>query len=187
MTVSGQPEEGAAGKTGEGRLLLLLDPEFVPNDEPQDVPPHVVLGAWLLDEEGTPSRFHPNPEYRPTTPGSPLDPVDAVLRALADGDDVADQLSAVLRDAVLGIATEDDGTAMVRPAPDGVPSVQVTTSYGHRARVGDAVRWLNVTVEELADALPAEGVDVLLNPGSPASMRVRAGAIRAVTDNAVEA
>ncbi|KFU75668.1 type VII secretion system-associated protein [Amycolatopsis lurida] len=168
-------------------MLLLLDPEFVSSDEQKDVPAHVILGAWLLDESGMPSRFQPNPEYRPTTPGSPLDPVDAVLRALADGKDVADQLPAVLRDTVLGIATEDDGTAIIQPAPDGVPSVQVATSHGHRARVADAVRWLNVTVEELAEALPSQGVDVLLNPGSPASMRVLAGTIRAAADHTGQA
>jgi hypothetical protein len=104
--------------------------------------------------------------------------VDAVLRALAGGEDVADRLPVVLRDTVLGIATAGDGTALVRPAPDGVPSVQVATAHGHRARVGDAVRWLDVTVEELAAALPPHGVDVLLNPGSPASMRLLADAVR---------
>lgn len=159
---------------------MLLDPAFVASEETHDFPAHVVLGAWLIDETGRPSRFHPNPQYRPGTPESPLDPVDAVLRALADGKDVADQLTAVLRDTVLAIATTEDGTAVVRPAPDGVPSVQVTTSHGHRAVVDGGVRWLDVTVEELAEALPSRGVDVLLNPGSPASMRVLAEAIHAM-------
>lgn len=173
--MSEQPEETAAG----GRLLLLLDPEFRMSEEQRELPPQVVLGAWVVDEAGEPSRFHPNPDYRPSTPGSPLDPVDAVLRALADGQDVADRFSVVLRDTMLGIATDDEGVAVIKPAPDGVPSVQVTTSHGHRERVGDDLRWLDVTVEELAEALPPQGVDVLLNPGSPASMRVLADAIRA--------
>ncbi|WIX98204.1 type VII secretion system-associated protein [Amycolatopsis mongoliensis] len=180
----GVPE---AGEAAGNRLLLLLDPAFVPGDDQPDVPAHAILGAWLADEAGKPSRFHPNPAYRPSAPDSPLDPVDAVLRALADGKDIADQLSIVLRDTVLGIATEKDGTAVVRPAPDGVPSVQVTTAYGHRAGVGEEVHWLNVTVEELAEALPPQGVDVLLNPGSPASMRVLAETIRAVANDAGEA
>lgn len=184
--MSGQPQETAAGEVPESQLLLLFDPAFAVSDEQTDVPTHVILGAWLVDEAGNPSRFHPNPEYRPSTPDSPLDPVDAVLRALADGQDVADELSVVLRDSVLGIATGEGGTAVVRPAPDGVPSVQVTTSYGHRASVGDDVRWLDVTVEELAEALPQQGVDVQLNPGSPASMRVLADAIRTMANDAGE-
>ena len=180
--MSEESEESASAEAADSRLLLLLDPEFRMDEEQPDLPPHVVLGAWIVNETGAPSRFHPNPAYRPSTPGSPLDPVDAVLRALADGQDVADQLSAVLRDTVLGIATDEQGSALIKPAPDGVPSVQVATSFGHRARVEDDVRWLDVTVEELADALPQHGVDVLLNPGSPASMRVLADAIRAAAE-----
>ncbi|MFC3456273.1 type VII secretion system-associated protein [Amycolatopsis speibonae] len=177
--MSEQPEETVAEEVDGHELLLLLDPEFKMGEEQKGLPPQVILGAWTADESGGPSRFHSNPHYRPSTPGSPLDPVDAVLRALADGQDVADQLSAVLRDTVLGIATDEEGTAVIKPAPDGVPSVQVTTSHGHRHRVGDDVHWLNITVEDLAAALPPRGVDVLLNPGSPASMRVLADAIRA--------
>jgi hypothetical protein len=180
MRVTERPEETSAGETTESELLLLIDPAFAQSEGEEEVPAYVVLGAWLVDDAGNPSRFHPNPEYRPSAPDSPLDPVDAVLRALADGQNVADQLPVVLRDIVLGIATEEDGTAVIRPAPDGVPSVQVTTSYGHRAPVGDDVHWLHVTIEQLAEALPAQGVDVLLNPGSPASMRVLADAIRVV-------
>ncbi|WP_370942213.1 type VII secretion system-associated protein [Amycolatopsis sp. cg5] len=163
-----------------GRLILLFDPAFEP-DQQDEVPSHVVLGAWLLNEAGVPSRFQPNPHYRPSTPDSPLDPVDAVLRALVRGEDVADQLPVVLRDSVLGIAAHADGTAVIRPAPDGVPSVQVATSYGHRAAVGD-VGWLDVTLGQVAGALPAEGVDVLLNAGSPASMRLTASAVRAAAE-----
>ncbi|MFE5566567.1 type VII secretion system-associated protein [Amycolatopsis japonica] len=182
--MSEQPEQTEAEEASGNRLLLLLDPEFTMSEELDHLPPEVILGAWVVNEEGDPSRFHPNPEYRPSTPGSPLDPVDAVLRALADGQDVADQFSVVLRDTMLGIATDEEGVAVIRPAPDGVPSVQVASSYGHRERVGEDVHWMDVTVEELAAALPQEGVDVLLNPGSPASMRVLADAIRAAAEEA---
>ncbi|MEV7043718.1 type VII secretion system-associated protein [Amycolatopsis sp. NPDC051061] len=178
--MSGDPAGGTPAEATGTELLLLLDPALIASDEQDEVPAHVVLGAWLVDEPGRPSRVHSNPHYRPSTPESPLDPVDVVLRALAGGEDVGDQLAAVLRDTVLAIATAEDGTAVVRAAPDGVPSVQVATSHGHRAGAGDADRWLDVTVEDLAAALPPEGVDVLLNPGSPASMWVLADAIRAV-------
>jgi hypothetical protein len=173
--VTGPPPQTGAGT----ELVLLFDPAFTLGER-ETVPEHVVLGAWLVDETGTPSRFHPNPRYRPSSPDSPLDPVDAVLRALTGGEDVADRLPVALRDTVLGIATAEDGTAVVRPAPDGIPSVQVATSHGHRARVGEVARWLDVTVGELAGALPPRGVDVLLNPGSPASMRILADAVRAL-------
>lgn len=38
--------------------------------------------------------------------------------------------------------------------------------------------WREVTLVELAETLPPEGVDVLLNPGAPASMRLAAAAVR---------
>jgi hypothetical protein len=69
--------------------------------------------------------------------------------------------------------------ALVRPAPDGVPSVLVATSFGHR-RVADVPHWADITVRQLARALPAQGVDVLLNPGAPASMRLLADAVREI-------
>ncbi|WP_410604749.1 type VII secretion system-associated protein [Amycolatopsis sp. lyj-90] len=174
---------GPTEEPPESQVLLLLDPAFELSDEQEGIPPHVILGAWQVDEAGEPSRFHPNPEYRPNSPDSPLDPVDAVLRALAGGEDVADHLSVVLQDSVLAIAVDEDGTAVVRSAPDGVAVVLVTTSYGHRPQAGRDLRWLDVTLEELAEALPSQGVDVLLNPDSPASMRVLAQAIRTMADD----
>jgi hypothetical protein len=162
-----------------GGLLVLIDPEWQPTEEQQDPPIEVLLGAWLVDSRGRPDRFQPNPVYRPMTPGSPLDPVDAVLRRLAGTGAGSDDLASVLRAATLGIAVDENGVAIVRPAPDGVPSVLVATAFGHR-RVDGVPRWVDITVRQLARALPAHGVDVLLNPGATASMRVLADAIRAI-------
>jgi hypothetical protein len=78
---------------------------------------------------------------------------------------------------LLGVAVDEQGMALVAPAPDDVPSVLVATAPAHRARV-DAPGWREVTVAELAAALPPQGVDVLLNPGAPMSTRLTADAVR---------
>ncbi|TDV42177.1 type VII secretion system-associated protein [Actinophytocola oryzae] len=162
----------------DGRFIFLVDPAWRPTEESTTTPMTSIIGAWPLSDDGVRGRFQPNPVYFPSTPDSPLDPVDAVLGKLAAGEFDADLLPEVLTDVMFGIALDERGVAIVRHAPDGVPSVLVTTSYGHRERV-DAADWRNVTLTELAEALPARGVDVLLNPGASTSMRVLADAVRA--------
>lgn len=159
----------------EPGLLLLIDQEWQPTDDQPDPPVEALLGAWEVGADGQPGRFQPNPVYRPRSPNSPLDPVDAMLRHLAEtgtGD-----LPSVLSSATLGIAVDEQGVALVRPAPDGIPSVLVATAYGHR-HVEGVPHWADITVRQLATALPATDVDVLLNPGAPTSMRLEAAAIR---------
>lgn len=171
--------------TGESRdgLLFLIDSAWRPTDDMPSPPLTALLGAWRVTEDGFRGKFQPNPIYLPSTPDSPLDPVDALLGLLGRGAAVADQLPDVLSDVMFGLALDEQGIAIVRPAPDGVPSVLVTTAYAHRDRV-DTAGWRNVTLEQLAQALPARGVDVLINPGAPASMRVLADVFRATAARA---
>ncbi|GAA1027217.1 MULTISPECIES: type VII secretion system-associated protein [Amycolatopsis] len=161
-----------------GGLMVLVDLEWKPTGETPDPPLEVLLGAWVVSPEGERGVFQPNPVYRPRRPDSPLDPIDAILRMLAKGEDVAELLLALLSEVLVGIAVDERGVALVRPAPDGVPSVLVTTSPGHRVRVDGVPGWANVTVRRLAEALPRSGVDVLLNPGGPAAMRLLADTVR---------
>ncbi|WP_091510899.1 MULTISPECIES: type VII secretion system-associated protein [Amycolatopsis] len=111
-------------------------------------------------------------------PGAvPTDPVDAVLRLLADGRAEPRDLLEVLPGVVFGIAVDASGTAIVEPSPDGLPTVLVTTAPGHRERV-DVPGWLDARLADLAAALPSDGVDVLLNPGGSTSRRVSAQSVR---------
>ncbi|WP_424186991.1 type VII secretion system-associated protein [Actinokineospora sp. G85] len=158
-------------------LLLLIDTAWESTDAEPDPPMTAVLGAWPITD-GQRGRFQPNPVYAPSTPDSPLDPVDAVLRAASRGEP-ADDLPRLLRDAVLGVAVDAEGDVLVGAAPDGVPSVVVTTAPGHRAPV-DAAGWLRADVLWLAEALPERGIDVVLNLGGPAAMRVPAEVIRSI-------
>ncbi|UMP06973.1 type VII secretion system-associated protein [Amycolatopsis sp. EV170708-02-1] len=168
-------------------VMLLIDPAWEATDEAPEPPVSALLGVWALTEAGDRGRFQSNPVYQPITADSPLDPVDAVLRLLARDDQdqalPASMLESVLRDVTLSIALNEQGAALVRPAPDGVPSVLVTTAAGHSRRLA-VPGWRALTVEQLAEALPARGVDVLLNPGAPASMRVLADVIRRAAEGA---
>ncbi|MET0189737.1 MAG: type VII secretion system-associated protein [Pseudonocardia sediminis] len=172
--------DGASPEVDPGdypELLLLIDPNWEATPEQPEPVLRVVVGAWVVHPDGSSGPFEPNPVYEPTTPGSPTDPVDAVLQLLARRDSSVEALQSVLHDTVLGVALEADGSAVVTPAPDGVASVVVATSPTHRRRM-DVPGWRDVSVSELAAALPADGVDVLLNPGGPASMRVLADVVR---------
>jgi hypothetical protein len=167
----------AATDESTGGVYFLIDPAWQPTEAGSTTPLTSIIGAWPVTD-GVRGRFQPNPLYLPATKDSPLDPVDAVLGLLSRGEFDPDQLPEVLGDVMLGIALDEQGVAIVRRAPDGVPAVLVTTSYGHRDRV-EAAGWRNVTLAQLAVALPSRGVDVLLNPGAPRSMRVLADAVRA--------
>lgn len=160
-----------------GEWSFIVDPAWQPSAEGDEPPPAAVVGGWLVREDGAISLFRPNPGYQPSRPGLPTDPVDVALQRLASGDGDGDELLSALPDVLLGVAVDEEGTALVAPAPDDVPSVLVATAPAHRSRV-DAPAWREVTVAELAAALPAEGVDVLLNPGAPASTRLRADVVR---------
>ncbi|MFD9958320.1 type VII secretion system-associated protein [Amycolatopsis sp. NPDC058986] len=133
------------------------------------VPPHAVVGAWLTGADGYRGEFLPNPDYDPASAASPTDPVDAALRITGELDAAA--LLAVIRAGTYGVALDGDGRPVVAPAPDGVPSLLVTTAAEHRARVRTG-RWRVLGADELVALLAELGVDVLVNPGARHSMRL---------------
>ncbi|MFI7121987.1 type VII secretion system-associated protein [Amycolatopsis sp. NPDC049868] len=164
-----EPEAATQGR----RLMLLIDPAWQPSEDDEGPPLDAVLGGWSFDEDGGTRWFEPNPDYRPSRPDSPTDPVDAALQAVVRGDADGAQLLAVLRESPLGVALNEEGEVIIAPAPDDVPSVLVTTAPAHRTRC-DVAGWAEVGIAELAEVLPDKGIDVLLNPGAPSSLRIEA-------------
>jgi hypothetical protein len=160
-----------------GEWNFMIDPAWHPAAEGDEPPFAAVVGGWFVREDGEISLFRPNPGYEPSRPDLPTDPVDVAVQRLADGAGDGDDLLSALAEVLLAVAVDEQGTALVVPAPDDVPSVLVATAPAHRARV-DAPGWREVTVVDLARALPPHGVDVLLNPGGPASTRLTADAVR---------
>jgi hypothetical protein len=160
-------------------VLLMLDSAWEPAGDEQEAPAEVIVGAWLMTGEGEVGRFLPNPYYRPASPESPLDPLDAVLRQLARQEGETKHLADVLRHTTFTIALDERGAALVEPAPDGASVVLAASSPGHEDHV-KAAHWREVTLAELAAALPAAGVDVLINPCAPVSMRFYADTVREI-------
>lgn len=173
-----QQDADEPGLPAEDRWVLLVDPAWQEQGgDPLDPPLPAVVGGWFVAADGTTGRFEANPEYVPSSPDSPTDPVDATLRLLNEGEADTAALLATLPGAVFGVAVDEDENPVVAPSPDGEPSVLVTTAPAHRDRVRVA-GWVEVSAGELAEVLPDEGVDVLINPGSAASMRLLASALK---------
>ncbi|HET6501532.1 MAG TPA: type VII secretion system-associated protein [Amycolatopsis sp.] len=159
--------------------VLLVDPAWRPgdDDEGSDPPPEAVVGGWYVEEDGTTGRFSANPDYVPSGPDSPTDPVDAAVRLVTKGDAGTDEMFSAMREVVLGLAVDADENPVIAPSPDDVPSLLVTTAPARRAGI-TVDGWVEVLAAQLAAALPDEGPDVLLNPGSAVSMRVQASALK---------
>lgn len=169
--------DGSLKSASNGEWYLVIDPVWRPVDEHDEPPTEAVVGGWFLDTDGVIGLFEPNPDYEPSRLGLPTDPVDAVLQLVVDGEADDDVVLGQLPQVRLGLAVDNEGRTVIAPAPDDVLSALVTTAPIHRERV-QVDRWQEVTIRELIRALPNEGVDVLLNPGAPASMRIQTSALK---------
>ncbi|SIR99535.1 type VII secretion system-associated protein [Micromonospora avicenniae] len=161
--------------------MLLMDVDWSPPPEVDDqagaLPPvGSIVGGWLVNDDGTVGAFEPNPLYLPGSPDSPTGPVDAAAKLVVAGRAEPDLVLLAMRDSFTEVAVDDEDRVIVAPAPDGAPCVLVATGAADQLRV-QAPGWRQVNSAELVELLP-EGVDVLLNPGGPASMRLFADALR---------
>ncbi|MEU1521636.1 type VII secretion system-associated protein [Nocardia rhamnosiphila] len=155
----------------QGDWLVFVDPGW--NEQSPEVmpPPELILGGWIIDEDGNPGPFEPNPNYVPTDETLPTDPIDAALRRAADGDNaVGEKIIAALRDAVVEIGCDNRNDPLVGRAPDGALCVVVATAAIHKHRV-EADRWWPVLGAMLPEIVP-DGADILINPGSPTRFRL---------------
>jgi hypothetical protein len=158
--------------------FLLMDPAWRPSAEDETPPEEAVVGLWPV-EDGVIGKFRPNPAYVPAGANSPSDPLDLVLRLMLDGRAEQWRLRLMLRDSLYDVALNGAGDPLVTTSPDGVPCVVVATGEPHRARLRTA-NWQRVDLVELVELL-ADGVDVLFNPGGPASVRLTGDFLRETT------
>jgi hypothetical protein len=161
--------------------------------EPERPPLEAVVGGWFVEQDGTTSRFHANPAYEPSKADSPTDPVDATLQLVVRGEGDADQLLSTMVEGTFGVAVNEENTPVVVLSPDEVPSVLVATAPAHSRRISEVedlkevAAWAEVTLEQLVGLLPDEGVDVLLNPGAPSSMRLIAAVLKETVEESKSA
>ncbi|MFR9774081.1 type VII secretion system-associated protein [Nocardia sp. SC052] len=154
--------------------IALTDPRLQPADSSEPTPPEAIVGGWVLNEDGSPGLFEPNPSYMPAD-GSPSDPVDAVLRLVAAGADAAGEIVPAIHGALVEIGCDDDDQPLIGRDPDGVACVVVVTAAVHKYGL-DVERWALVPGALLPNIVPP-GVDIMLNPAGPAAMRLRTDAL----------
>jgi hypothetical protein len=164
----------------EENWMLLLDPVWKPEKENDAPPLGVVVGLWPVEPDGRIGKFRSNPDYLPSDENSPSDPLDAVLRLVLQGEGKIEQIQAMLRETLVDVAMNGDGRPLVMKSPDGIPCVLVSTGEPHRARL-QSPDWLRTDVDGLVAQL-ADGVDVLFNPGGPASVRLTGDFIRGAAE-----
>ena len=150
--------------------FLLMDPAWSPSEEDALPPVEAVVGLWPVEGDGRVGRFRANPDYVPADEHSPTDPLDAVLRLVLHGGAEAEHIQLMLRDCLFDIAMNGDGKPLVVQSPDDIACVVVATAEPHRRRVSSP-QWLRIDLDGLVMTL-ADGVDVLFNPGGPASVRL---------------
>jgi hypothetical protein len=158
--------------------FLLMDPAWRPVAADEAPPAEAVVGLWPV-EDGVIGRFRPNPDYVPADENSPTDPLDLVLRLMLAGQAETWRLRLMVRDSRYDVAMNGDGTPLVTTSPDGVPCVVVATAEPHRRRLR-VPDWQQVDLGELVELL-ADGVDVLFNPGGPATTRLTGDFLRETT------
>jgi hypothetical protein len=162
--------EGTQADAPLENWFLLMDPAWVPAVEHEAPPIDAVVGLWPVEDGGRLGKFRPNPQYSPSDGTSPSDPLDAVLRLVLHGRAEAEHIQLMLRDSLFDIAMNGDGRPLVTRSPDDVPCVVVATGEPHRRRLSSP-EWSRIDLDELV-VLLADGVDVLFNPGGPASVRL---------------
>lgn len=163
--------------TGEGNWYLLMDPQWTPTAEETEPPVTSIMGLWPVEENGELGRFRANPEYAPSDPDAPADPLDALFRMLIAGRAEPDQARLLLRDSEYEVALGPGGGPLIVPSPDEVDCLLVATSPAYRLDSPKVGSWRHIDIEQLAEILP-EGIDVLFNAGSPGSVRLVAAFVR---------
>ncbi|MDT5032344.1 MAG: hypothetical protein QOC94_2515 [Actinoplanes sp.] len=159
--------------------FLLMDPAWKPTTD-ADVPPmSAIIGLWPLEDDGKVGQFRTNPEYEPQDEKSPSDPIDAVLRLLVAGAAEMEQVQLMLRNSLFDLAMNGDGRPLIVTSPDDVSCAVLTTGEPHRLRVS-APDWRRTDLEGLVSLL-ADGIDVFVNPGGPAAVRLTGHFIRKTT------
>jgi hypothetical protein len=186
------PESTTNAPDDDGdRWVFMIDPAWQPQPQPdsEEAPPpplEVVVGVWLAGADGTTGPFRPNPYYVPSSPFSPTDPMDAVLRLISRDEADWDTVFSILRDSEFGVALDVEGDPVLAASPDDVQCLLATTAPAHRAAV-QADTWRDVSASQLLALLRENEVDLLINPGAVTSTRLLAATVAdAVAGGAVQ-
>ncbi|MEV6430042.1 type VII secretion system-associated protein [Nocardia sp. NPDC051463] len=164
----------------QGEWLVLVAPEWESSTPTEHPPSEVIVGGWMMNENGSAGPFQPNPDYVPAGEATPTDPLDAILRLIAEGEPrLADEFVSIMLDSVVEIGCDEDNQPAVTTASDGIPCALIATAQWQKR--GIAVdSWWPVVGSALPDIVPA-GTDILVNPNGYAPFRLTVNALRHTT------
>ncbi len=164
------------GVIRQSNWFVLVDPIWEPSTGRSAPPAGVIVGGWMLNDDGTTGPFRPNPGYLPSDDTVPTDPTDAVLRLIAEGEPLGDELLIRICDSVVEIGCDEDNQPLIGAAPDGTSCVVVATAEVQKTGL-EVDRWQQIPGETLPDVVPPD-TDILLNPNGRAPFRCIADALR---------
>jgi hypothetical protein len=101
---------------------------------------------------------------------SKSNPPAAALRLVLRGSADIDQIQLMLWDCTFDIAMNGDGRPLIIKSPDDPSCVVLTTAEQHRLQVSSP-EWRRIDLDELVVVL-SDRADVLINPESPAAVRL---------------
>ena len=162
-----------AARRQPGSWLYVVDPAFDPAGE---VPPEGIVGAYPVDDAGDlGEEFTKNPRYRPTPLAlrlpEPTDPLDALVQRAATGWAAESALVDELAGSSLWLLAGPSGEIFVVDDDGDRRSVWVFTSPVHAERPAPGHALQQLSARQVLEAIP-EGVDLVVNPGAAASVRI---------------
>lgn len=160
-------------RSQQGGWLYVVDPSFDPDGA---VPPEGIVGAYPVDEAGRlGGEFASNPRYQPTPQAlrlpEPTDEVDALAQRVATGWAPQSDFVAELARSSLWLMARPASEVFVVDEGAGRRSVWVFTHRSHAERRVPGEELRELTPEEIVEAVP-RGVDLVVNPGGAASVRI---------------
>ncbi|MEU7769139.1 type VII secretion system-associated protein [Nocardia sp. NPDC049190] len=159
--------------------FVLVDPGWDQAGPTASPPADVIVGGWELRDDGSVGPFRPNPGYSPSAPTVPTDPIDAVLRLIAAGQNLGTELVEAICDSIVEIGCDKHNQPLLGTAPDRTPCVVVASAELQKAHV-DVDRWIPVLGGKLPDIIPPDA-DIFLNPAGGAAFRLRTETLRSAT------
>jgi hypothetical protein len=154
----------------QGEWLVLTTPRWEPSTPSQkQPPPEAIVGGWMVDENGSVGPFQPNPDYLPADAATPTDPLDAILRLIAGGEQqLVDEFVSMLCHSIVEIGCDEHNQPGVTIMPDDILCVVIATSPTQKLGV-EVDRWWPVVGSDLPEIVPG-GVGILLNPNGCAPL-----------------
>lgn len=161
----------------QGEWLVLTAPGWEPSAlSPKRPPPEALVGGWMVDDNGNVGPFQPNPEYLPADAATPTDPLDAILRLIAGGEQhLVDEFVSMLCHSIVEIGGDEHERPVVAGLSDDGLCIVVVTSQAQKLGV-EVSHWYPVLGSDLPEIVP-DGAGILFNPNGDAPLCLVADAL----------